>query len=118
VVGGGGVALFAGAAVFEILALTGRPGSSECSEKFCTPEGLTAAHRARTKAVIGQWMGVGGLVLMGAGTVLVLSAPSSAPPSVTSARRSPAAPAFSPGRVWLSPWAGPGGGGIHLGGAL
>jgi hypothetical protein len=117
-VGGGGAALFAGAAVFEILALTGRPGPSECSEKFCTPDGLAVAHRARTRATVGQWMGLGGLVLVGAGTVLFLTAPSSAPPPITSARRSLEAPVSSPGGVWLSPWAGPGGGGIDLGGAL
>jgi hypothetical protein len=110
VVGGAGLTLLAGAAVLEIVALSAKPGDDQCRETFCTPAGYQSATKAKTFANIGQWVGLGGLVAVGVGTVLVLTAPkiTTGVPATASARP----------RAWISPWVGSDGGGMLLGGSL
>ena len=69
-----------GAAVFEIVALTKKGDANKpdaCVDKFCTPAGKSAAEDAKTFAEVGQWMGIGGLVLVAIGATILITAPSS-----------------------------------------
>ncbi|MRG92029.1 hypothetical protein [Polyangium spumosum] len=115
VIGGFGAAALITAGALEAVALAKRAdagASSACVNKFCTPDGLASIDSARTFAEAGQWIGLGGIVAAAVGVTLLLTAPPAAP----SPR--PATGAVVPRPMWLSPWAGPNGGGLVVGGAL
>lgn len=129
VIGSVGAAAFLTAAGLELGALIKRNEASDagaCVGNFCTPQGIDAIGRAQTYAEAGQWIGLGSLVVLSVGATLFFAAPStavSAPKSSAQAvnlrgptNRHPQI--LSPSAVWLSPWAGPSGGGIVVGGAL
>jgi hypothetical protein len=115
VIGGLGAAALITAGAFGGLALARRADANErsvCVEKFCTPEGLGAIQSARTFAEAGQWIGVGGIVAAAVGVTVLLTSPPPPPD------QKPASGAALPRSVWASPWIGPNGGGLIVGGAL
>ena len=63
------------------------------------------ADTAKSYANIGQWVGIGGVVLTAVGATLLLTAPSSDQRASTR-------------RVVASPWLGPAGGGFAVSGSL
>lgn len=129
VVGGVGLLAIVGAAALELVALGSTPADDECVNDLCTPRGKAAADDAKTFADIGQWVGIGGLVVTAVGVTLLVTAPSSS--SSGAAAQAPeargprqgrgplAAPRrTAPATMGVSPWAGPTGGGAVLRGTL
>lgn len=122
VVGGIGVAGVLAAAAIEMGALSAAGSiedSDACVNTYCSPKGLKAVDRAGSLADIGQWVGIGSLLVTGVGLTLVLTAPSSAPaekpaelPSTRARRSPPRVEAF------VTPYVGPLGGGISVTGRL
>lgn len=114
VVGGIGAGTLIVGGVLGIVAIRTMERAREpdaCIELFCSPDGIKAVERARTFAEAGQWVGLGGLVMLGVGATLILTAPgatttigSAAPSGVASVR--------------AAPWIGPTGGGVSLEGRL
>jgi hypothetical protein len=78
-----------------------------CVSNLCTPSGYSTVSHARTLANAGQWLGIGGILVTAVGVTLVATAPSGK-----------AAATEKPAAITVSPWAGPGGAGISVGGAL
>lgn len=116
VVGGFGAAALVTAGVLEAVALAKKSGAdapASCVNKFCTPGGLEEINSARTFAEAGQWIGIGGLVAFAVGTTLLLTAPPTQPAPARAGRPDPLRPT-----LWASPWAGPTGGGLVVGGSL
>lgn len=107
-VGLAGVTAFA---VLESVALAKRSEADEagnCVEKnetaLCSPQGFELVEEAGTLAEVGQWVGLGGLAVVGVGITLVLTAPvgeadEEAEPKATAV-----------------PWFSPHGGGLVVGG--
>jgi len=134
VVAGFGVAGLIAAGALEVVALAKRGEGNApdaCVSKFCTPAGLESISSAQTFAEAGQWIGLGGLIATAVGITLLATAPSPAPakPAKTTGAlapqstrswglgvEAPKAPPVLP--LWVSPWAGPNGGGLVVGGAL
>jgi hypothetical protein len=109
VIGGVGVASLLVAGSFEIKAIVDRSVTDNpayCISKHCTPDGLRVAQRANDFATAGQWVGIGGIVMMAVGVSLVIASP---------ARR--AAPRAAP-PLSVSGFLLPGSGGLTLRGAL
>jgi tetratricopeptide (TPR) repeat protein len=107
IVGAIGVAGLATAGVIELVAINHKNKADEpdqCVNKYCGPDGLDRADKAESWAEIGQWVGLGGLVVTLVGATLILTAP--------------AAPEPEQAGLKLSPWVGRGGGGLALGGSL
>ncbi|MEM9693704.1 MAG: hypothetical protein AAGA56_14240 [Myxococcota bacterium] len=74
--------------------------SDACANRFCSPAGLDAAEDASTFAEASQWVGIAGIGLTAIGATILLTAPSS-----------------GDDRAWTtSPWLGPEGGGMMVGG--
>jgi tetratricopeptide (TPR) repeat protein len=104
---GVGVATLLAAGSLEIAALVNKSDAdapSSCVNRFCTPTGIATAERARTFADVGQWVGIGGIVVAAVGVTLVIA--------------SPGRPASSTPAVTASGWLLPGSGGLVLRGAL
>lgn len=116
-VGGAGVATLAVAGVLELMAIAAKPEASACPGDVCSPAGFDEGHRAERFATAGQWVGVGGLTLTIAGGTLLLAGRAARPSPSATAAPSPSGGAW-PAGAWLSPWAGPGCGGVVLGGRL
>jgi hypothetical protein len=107
-VGLAGVTAFA---VLESVALAKRSEADEagnCVEKnetaLCSPQGFELVEEAGTLAEVGQWVGLGGLAVVGVGITLVLTAPLGEPDEDAE----PKATAM--------PWFSPHGGGLIVGG--
>jgi hypothetical protein len=115
VVGGFGAAALVTSGVLEGIALA-KKGSADapdsCVNKFCTPGGLAQVQSARTFAAAGQWIGIGGLVAFAVGTTLFVTAPP-APSPARASRPDPLRPS-----LWASPYVGPTGSGLVVGGTL
>ena len=112
VVGGAGIAALIGAGVLEVIAVSKKSKADEpdqCVNKYCSPSGFETVDSAKKYATIGQWVGVGGVLLTAVGATLVLTAPSHR----EMARSKPLTP-----RVTASPWLGPAGGGIGVTGSM
>lgn len=78
-VGAVGLAAVLVAAGLEIGALVKRKQANEpdaCQNRFCSPQGLDAAEQGALLAEVGQWVGVGGLVVLAVGVTVFLTAPS------------------------------------------
>lgn len=127
VIGAIGTAALLTAGGLELGALLKRNEANDtsvCVDNFCTPRGITAIETARTYAEAGQWIGLSGLVVFSVGATLFFAAPSAPTSSTTPQTSNVRAPTnrraglLSPTSVWWSPWAGPMGGGIVVGGAL
>ncbi len=90
VVGAIGLAGVLAAAGLEIGALV-KQGQAEqpdaCVNKFCSQAGLDDAETAATFAEVGQWVGIGGLVVLAVGATIFFTAPSEAEPSLASGAR-------------------------------
>lgn len=122
-VGGVGVAAFVTAAALEVGAMSIAGGLDEpgnCVKTYCSPQGLDRANRAGTFADVGQWVGIGGILLVGVGLTMVLTAPapaapSSSPDALPSTRARRSAPRVE---AFITPYAGPLGGGVTVGGRL
>lgn len=104
---GVGLATLLAAGGLEIGALVRKSDAdapSSCVNRYCTPTGLQTAGNARTLAEVGQWVGIGGIVVAAVGVTLVIASPG---------RPARAAPPFT-----ASAWLLPGSGGLVLRGAL
>lgn len=101
---------FINAAVFEVLALA-LGDSDQCIEvsgkMACNEGGLEDFDTRRTFAEVGQWVGLGGIVVFASGVVLMATAP-----SVTDADNA------ATNRLWLSPMPLEGGALLVVGGML
>ncbi|NUO52768.1 MAG: tetratricopeptide repeat protein [Polyangiaceae bacterium] len=107
-VGLAGVTAFA---VLESVALAKRSEADEtgnCVEKndtaLCSPQGFELVEEAGTLAEVGQWVGLGGLAVVGVGITLVLTAPMGEPDDETEPKTT------------ALPWFSPHGGGLMVGG--
>lgn len=105
IMGAVGLAGVLTAAGLEIAALV-KKGQAEagdaCVNKFCSPNGLADAESAATFAEVGQWVGIGSLVVLAVGATIFFTAPPEEDP--------PAATAH------VSPWVGTDGAGMLVGG--
>lgn len=111
VVGGVGVVALVTAGVLEGMALSKKSKADEpdqCVNGYCSPNGFQTIEDAKDLATIGQWVGIGGVLLTAVGATLVFTAPSS----------TEAARAKRPLRVGAGGWVAPGGGGIAISGRL
>jgi hypothetical protein len=106
-VGLAGVTAFA---VLESVALAKRSeadGAGNCVERgdkaLCSPQGYDLIEEAGTLAEVGQWVGLGGLAVVGVGITLVLTAPLGEPEQAS--------------KTAVVPWVSPHGGGLVVGGA-
>jgi hypothetical protein len=111
VVGGAGVAALIGAGILEGVALSKKSKADQpdqCVNKYCSPSGFDTVESAKKYATIGQWVGVGGVLLTAVGATLVLTAPSQ------SEQKSGKAAPF----VAASPWITPSAGGLSVAGSL
>lgn len=111
VVGGVGVVALITAGVLEGMALSKKSKADEpdqCVNGYCSPNGFQTVEDAKDLATIGQWVGIGGVLLTAVGATLVFTAPSSA--ETRQAKR--------PVRVHAGGWVAPGGGGLSLVGRM
>lgn len=117
VVGGVGVGVLALGGVLGLVALSSMSAANEpdaCINIYCTPQGIESVDRAKIFAEAGQWVGLGGIVMIGIGATLILTSPSSAAsPPATGASSSKL---FAGARV--GPWVGSSGAGVSLEGRL
>lgn len=128
VVGGIGLAALLTAGGLELGALLKRDEANEanaCVDGFCTPKGMESIQAARTYAEAGQWIGLGGIIAFSVGATLFFAAPSTSPASPGASKQTANGRRvidrhriLSPSAVWVSPWAGPTGGGFVFGGKL
>jgi hypothetical protein len=125
VIGSVGAAALVTAGALTLAAVLRRDEANEsgaCVDKFCTPAGIESIQSARTFSEAGQWIGLGGIIAFSVGATLFFAAPSTAAPApkVAGTRRLSESVAIvpTPTRVWVSPWAGPTGGGVVFGGVL
>jgi hypothetical protein len=112
VVGGVGLAALVTAGAFELVALSKKSKADEpdqCVNNYCSPNGFSTIDSAKKYATIGQWVGVGGVLLTAVGATLVFTAPSS------EGRRGPDARRV---RVTATGFVAPGGGGLSVAGSL
>ena len=112
VVGGVGVAALLTAGVLEYVALNKKSKADEpdqCLNNYCSPNGFDSIDSAKKFATIGQWVGIGGVLLTAVGATLVLTAP---------AQQEMAKQAAPPRRTAVSPWVGPTGGGLFVSGSM
>jgi hypothetical protein len=101
------------------LALKLSENGSDCASldkvTYCNDKGLKNIGVARTLATAGQWVGIGGIAVLGVGVALTLTAPPSAPPAQPDKDASSARLRS----VWASPWASANGArGVTVGGAF
>jgi hypothetical protein len=111
IVGAVGVAGLASFGVLEGIAISKKADADEtgsCFEGFCTPEGARTSEDAETFAEAGQWVGIGGAVVLAVGVTLFLTAGGSAPAPAAQAQQ----------RALLVPVATSDGGGLLLRGTL
>ncbi len=95
------------AAGLEIAALVKKGQAEEpdaCVNKFCSPEGLADAETAATFAEVGQWVGIASLAVLAVGVTVFLTAPAEDDDADATAR--------------ISPWVGPDGAGVSVGGSF
>lgn len=123
-VGAAGLAGLVGAGVIEIVALSRKSLADDpqnCFEKLCTPAGKALADEAKTFAEVGQWVGIGSLVVTAVGATLLIVTPSTV--EVSGGEKKDAAIRG----LWAAPWIAPEvgsrntqqfGGGIVVGGQL
>ncbi|APR78169.1 Hypothetical protein A7982_03516 [Minicystis rosea] len=114
VLGVGAAAVIAAGGI-EIGALVAKSSAGDpgaCFNQICSPAGIDSIHKARTLANAGQWLGIGGLLVTAVGVTLVVTSPSGA--SRPAAKQSGGLPSS----LSWSPWIGPGGAGLAVGGAL
>lgn len=116
IVGGVGAGVLALGGVLGLVALSNMSASNEpdaCINIYCTPQGLESIDRAKVFAEAGQWVGLGGIVMIGIGATLILTAPSAASTATTGASKSNILAGAQVG-----PWIGPSGAGVSLEGKL
>jgi len=111
VVGGAGVVTLLAAGVLEYVAISKKSKADEpdqCLNGYCSPNGFETIDSAKKYATIGQWVGIGGVLLTAVGATLIFTAP-------THTERASRPP---PRRTAVSPWLGPSGGGLMLNGSM
>jgi hypothetical protein len=117
-VGGIGVGVLAVGGILGLVALQSMSATDDpdaCIGIYCSPTGIEAIDRAKLFAEAGQWVGIGGIVMIGIGATLILTSPSGSPPARTGA------PGSSPkvlAGAEVGPWVGPSGAGVSLKGRL
>jgi hypothetical protein len=112
VVGGAGVLALLVAGGLEVAALSKKSKADEpdqCVNNYCSPNGFKTVDDAKNLATIGQWVGIGGVLLTAVGATLILTSPSSEAPKTGRAQRP---------RLHAGGWMAKTGGGVSFGGAL
>ena len=71
-----GVLVAGGLEIGALVKKSQAESEDSCVNKFCSPAGLEAADSAATFAEIGQWVGIGGLVVLAVGATIFLVSPS------------------------------------------
>jgi hypothetical protein len=118
IVGGIGVGVLAIGGALGLAALGSMSAAKKpdaCIGIYCSPDGIDAVERAQTLAEVGQWVGLGGVVMIGIGATLLFTAPSAAAPAKTGA---PGAKPKILAGAHVGPWVGPSGAGVSLEGRL
>ncbi|HLM75918.1 MAG TPA: hypothetical protein VK459_24600, partial [Polyangiaceae bacterium] len=83
-VGGIGVGVLAVGGILGLVALQSMSATDDpdaCIGIYCSPTGIEAIDRAKLFAEAGQWVGIGGIVMIGIGATLILTSPSGSPPA-------------------------------------
>lgn len=112
VVGGAGVLALLVAGGLEVAAMSKKSKADEpdqCVNNYCSPNGKKTIDDAKQLATIGQWVGVGGVLLTAVGATLILTSPSTESPKTGKAPRR---------RYQAGGWVAPSGAGLSFGGAL
>jgi hypothetical protein len=115
-VGGIGVGVLAIGGILGLIAIGNMSAASEpdaCIGIYCSPDGIDAIDRAKVFAEAGQWVGIGGLMMVGIGATLILTSPSGSSPARTG---TPGSTILAGARV--RPLLGPSGAGVSLEGRL
>jgi hypothetical protein len=111
VVGGAGVLALLVAGGLEVAALSKKSKADEpdqCVNNYCSPNGFKTIDDAKQLATIGQWVGIGGVLLTAVGVTLIVTSPSSEAPKT----------GYKPKRFHAGGWVTSAGGGLSVGGAL
>jgi hypothetical protein len=125
VVGGIGAGVLGIGGVLGLVALGNMSAVDEpdaCIGVYCTPQGIEKINRAKAFAEAGQWLGIGGVVMIGIGATLILTSPTATSPAATGAspprnqKQSQNQKILAGARV--GPWVGPSGAGVSLEGQL
>ncbi len=96
----------------ELAALSKKSKADEpdqCVNKYCSPNGFQTIDDARRLANIGQWVGIGGVLLTAVGATLILTSPST---------ESPKRGRLGRPELHAGGFVTPNGGGISVGGSL
>lgn len=126
-VGAAGLAGVLTAGAIEIVAFSRKNAADEpgmCVNKLCTPEGKALADEAARLAEVGQWVGIGSLVVTAVGVTLLIVTPSQVAVETPPDRKNDRAKREStprPRDVWAAPWVAPeaaGGSGPRFGGGF
>src|SRR5262245_41928754 len=113
VVGGAGVAALLVAGALEVVAISKKSKADEpdqCVNKYCSPNGFKTVDDAKNLATIGQWVGIGGVLLTAVGATLVFTSPH----GTEAGKARPHASKGMAGGAFLMP----GGGGLSVSGSL
>lgn len=121
-VGATGLAGVLAAGVIEIYALSRKSLADDpknCFERLCTPAGKAFADDAKTFAEVGQWVGIGSLVVTAVGVTLLIVTPSTV--EISGGEKKDAGVRG----LWAAPWVAPEAGagdarpaGVRFGGGL
>ena len=82
----------------------------QCVNKYCSPNGFETVDSAKKFATIGQWVGIGGVLLTAVGATLIITAPSGTETGKARPRRSKG--------IAAGAFVAPGGGGLSVAGSL
>jgi hypothetical protein len=116
VVGGVGVGVLAAGGALGLVALGHMAATDKpdvCVNIYCTPQGMESVEKAKTFADAGQWVGLGGVLMVGIGATLLLTSRSAATPATTGA-----SPSSILAGARVAPWVGASGAGVTLEGRL
>ena len=123
-IAGVGAATIVAAATIEGIAIARKGETNDkslCVEKLCTATGKALADDAARFAEIGQWVGIGGLVVTAVGITLLIVTPSKVDLQDKD-KAQDTKESRLPGGVWATPWVAPepvrGGPGTGVAGGL
>ena len=106
-IGGVGLGTVAAAGMLELIAISKKSEAdttSVCVKKQCTPNGKALIDDAARFADIGQWVGIGGLVVTAVGVTLLVVAPDA---GAVQTRDGDHRASLLPNGMWATPWISP-----------